>query len=335
MQNGEHFKKLVNSLITKDAKYNNELNIFLKYLINNEIIDNCFDLSIGDINKYFNSLINVKIGSPSALNAHIAALSSLFEYLMNEKFDFRSLHGYINTNDFRNKYLEKLDTGSKKEIIPKDILIDVLNKMDNYYKKHINKPNNKFYHFLVGRLYIELSLLLPLKPCDMAKLQIGNIMDENFCGIEYNKIFVKIPKSVKCNVLETIEYAEKHYQIKYYTNVALFEFLYAAVNMQPKSSVISDDLKKLHKVIGATEMLKTYKSGTKNISQYPVESYKKTAIFEMLNNGVNIVYLKQLTGLDFNSLISDYDLEDLKANVDIKSQNINSGIVNSTYFSFL
>lgn len=78
-----------------------------------------------------------------------------------------------------------MDTGSRKEIIPKDILIDVLNKMDYYYKEHINNnPNSKFYHFLVARLYIELSLLLPLKPCDMAKLQIGNIKDEHFCSIE-------------------------------------------------------------------------------------------------------------------------------------------------------
>lgn len=99
-------------------------------MVNNGLIDNCFDLSTRDMDKYFESLINVKIGSPSALNAHIAALTSLFEYLIDEKFDFRSLHGYINMNNFRNKYLRKIDAGSKKEIIPKNILIDVLNRID-------------------------------------------------------------------------------------------------------------------------------------------------------------------------------------------------------------
>lgn len=336
MKNGEHFKELVNKLIETDSKYDNELNIFVNYLVNNGLIDNCFDLSTRDMDKYFESLINVKIGSPSALNAHIAALTSLFEYLIDEKFDFRSLHGYINMNNFRNKYLRKIDAGSQKEIIPKNILIDVLNRIDNYYNEHkADKANNKFYHFLIGRLYVKLSLLIPLKPNDMAKLQIGDIKDKNFSEIQYNEIFVKIPKSVKCDILETIEYAEKHYQMKYYEDVALFEFLYKAVNMKPQSSTISEELKKLHKIIGATEMLRTYKSGTKNMLQYPVESYKKTAIFEMLNNGVNIVYLKQLTGLDIGTLISDCDLEDLKSNIDIKSQNINNGIINSTYFSFL
>lgn len=31
----------------------------------------------------------------------------------------------------------------------------------------------------------------------------------------------------------------------------------------------------------------------------------------MLSNGVNIVYLKQLTGLDINTLLADYDLEEI------------------------
>lgn len=170
--------------------YDNQLKILVKYLDEHELLEKCFDLSTRDIDMYFETLINVKIGSPGALNVHIAALSSLFEYLMNQNFDFRSLHGYINTNEFRNKYLTKIDAGSKKEVIPNDILVNVLNKIDKYYQ-------------------------------------------------------------------------------------------------------------------------------------------------EKLNNEVNIVYLKQLTGLDISTLISDYNLEDLKANIDIKSHNINSGIVNSAYYPFL
>lgn len=239
------------------------------------MLEKCFDLSTRDIDMYFETLINVKIGSPGALNVHIAALSSLFEYLMNQNFDFRSLHGYINTNEFRNKYLTKIDAGSKKGVIPNDILVSVLNKIDKYYQENkTDKTNNKYYHFLVAKLYVYLSLLIPLKPIDMAKLKIGNIKDEHFEAVEYNAISIKIPKSVKNNILETIDYAEVHYQVEYNKDMALFEFLYGAVGMQPKSSTISEALKKLHKTIGATEMLKTYKSGTKNVSQYPVESYK-------------------------------------------------------------
>ena len=146
MRNEEHFKELVNKLNNIDRKYDNELNVFVNYLVSNDLIDRCFDLTPYDMDKYFESLINVKIGSSSSLNRHIAALSALFEYLYSEKLGFRSLHGYINMNDFRNKYLVKLDAGSKKEIIPKDILIDVLNKIDTYYQEHkTDKENSKFY----------------------------------------------------------------------------------------------------------------------------------------------------------------------------------------------
>lgn len=100
-------------------------------------------------------------------------------------------------------------------------------------------------------------------------------------------------------------------------------------------STITAELQKLYKELKMYELLETYKSGTKNVSLYPLESYKKTAIYEMLNNGINIVYLKQLTGLEISTLLADYDLEMIKSDIDVKSYNINSCIVNSSYFTYL
>lgn len=112
MNTGKTFKRLVKQLIKEDDKYDNELNAFVEYLEQNDLLDKCFDLSISDINRYFDALVGVRIGAPSALNAHIAALSSLFQYLMmKEKYNFRELHGYINMASFRTTYLEKIDTG--------------------------------------------------------------------------------------------------------------------------------------------------------------------------------------------------------------------------------
>lgn len=90
--------------------------LFVEYLDKNNLLDKCFDLSVDDINKYFDSLIGIRIGASSALNAHIAALSSLFQYLMKENYNFRDLHGYINMTTFRTMYLEKLDIGTKKQL---------------------------------------------------------------------------------------------------------------------------------------------------------------------------------------------------------------------------
>lgn len=336
MSNGENFKMLVNNLIQKDAKYDNELNVFVNYLQKHNILDNCFDLTTRDIDKYFDSLINVKIGTPSALNTHIAALSGLFEYLISEKFNFRALNGHINSISFKNKYLERLDSGSTKMVIPTDILVDILYRTDEFLLNYkFDKDNEKYYHFLIARLYIKLSLLIPLKPGILLSLKLGDIKNKNFSEVVYNGISIKIPKSVKGDIIEIVDYAEKHYEITYNDSLAIFEFLYKAINKRAVPSQITGELNKLYKAIDAKEMLKTNKSGLKNLSIYSVESYKKTAIFEMLSNGVNIVYLKQLTGLDINTLLADYDLEELKANMDMKSYNINSGLAYSSYYTFL
>lgn len=56
------------------------------------------------------------MGVSSTLNAYIAALSCLFEYLMREKYNFRDLLGYIGSAEFRKKYLDKLENESQKKL---------------------------------------------------------------------------------------------------------------------------------------------------------------------------------------------------------------------------
>ena len=49
MNTGKTFKRLVKQLIKEDDKYDNELNAFVEYLEQNDLLDKCFDLSISDI----------------------------------------------------------------------------------------------------------------------------------------------------------------------------------------------------------------------------------------------------------------------------------------------
>lgn len=57
------------------------------------------------------------------------------------------------------------------------------------------------------------------------------------------------------------------------------------------------------------EMLKQRTNGKKLQYIYPAESYKETAILEMLNNGVNVLYLRKPTGLDIKLLLSNLILK--------------------------
>lgn len=335
METGREFVRLLNKMLSEDPQYDNELNTFLQYLKRENLLDKCFDLSLHDIDEFFDSLIGVKMGVLSTLHIYIAALSSFFEYLLKENHNFRNLLGYIGSAKFKEKYINKLEEGSQKKIIPIDILQKLLGKMDCYFSQQNKKSTDKRYHLLIARVYIELSLIIPIKPGDLLKLKVGKIKNITVREIVYNHISVKLPKTVRTHIIEIIDIAEAHYHAKYSEEEELFVFLYKAIGKKVNPSTITGELQKLYRELEMDELLQTYKSGTKNISFYPLESYKKTAIFEMLNNGVNIVYLKQLTGLELNALLADYNLEMMKSDVDMKSYNINSGIVNTAYFTYL
>lgn len=326
---------LLNNLLRENQQYDTELKNFLDYLKQRDLLNKCFDLSLYDIDQFFDSLVGIKMGVSSTLNAYIAALSCLFEYLMREKYNFRDLLGYIGSAEFRKKYLDKLENGSQKKIIPMDILQKLLYKMDYYFSKDHGKSQDKIYHLLIARVYIELSLIIPLKPSDLLEIKVGELRNETVRTIVHNSISIQLPKSVRTHIIESIDFAEKQYDAKYSEKDSLFIFLYNAIGKKVNPSTITAELQKLYKELKMDELLETYKSGTKNVSLYPLESYKKTAIYEMLNNGINIVYLKQLTGLEISTLLADYDLEMIKSDIDVKSYNINSCIVNSSYFTYL
>lgn len=116
METGKEFTRLLNNLLRENQQYDTELKNFLDYLKQRDLLNKCFDLSLYDIDQFFDSLVGIKMGVSSTLNAYIAALSCLFEYLMREKYNFRDLLGYIGSAEFRKKYLDKLENGSQKKL---------------------------------------------------------------------------------------------------------------------------------------------------------------------------------------------------------------------------
>lgn len=101
METGKEFTRLLNNLLRENQQYDTELKNFLDYLKQRDLLNKCFDLSLYDIDQFFDSLVGIKMGVSSTLNAYIAALSCLFEYLCREKYNFRDLLGYIGSAEFR------------------------------------------------------------------------------------------------------------------------------------------------------------------------------------------------------------------------------------------
>lgn len=341
MNNGQRFIALVEELIQKDSKYSNELKNFILYLNDRMIIDKAFDLTIYDIDNYFIYSSDSKIGALPTLVSHISALKALFEYLIDQKLGFRDLLAHISTSSFKDNLSKLVDESFKKGIIPSSLLNSTLYKMDMYIDENIYKEfkgtndKKRFYEVMIASLYAKLSLILPIKVNEMIKLKLGNIKDSNARYIIHNGISVKINNGLRNQIIKTIKYAENTYKKYYSDDDSIFEYLYKAVNQKASTTTIGASFTKAYEELDVKEMLKQRLVGKKYQYVYPSESYKTTAILELLNNGVNIVYLKKLTGLEMDALLSNYDFNKPVEYVDIESANINNSLINTNYYSYL
>ena len=74
-------------------------------------------------------------------------------------------------------------------------------------------------------MYIELSLIIPLKPSDLLEIKVGELRYETVRTIVHNSISIQLPKSVRTHIIESIDFAEKQYDAKYSEKDSLFIFL--------------------------------------------------------------------------------------------------------------
>lgn len=341
MNNKINFKNLLNDMLSKDDKYSNELTIFHNYLIEHELIDRVFDLTINEIDDYFDSLYTGKVGFKATLTTHISALKALFNHLISNNYNFRSLLAHISTKHFRMQAEERVKDGVKKGIIPMELLKSTLYKMDEYIIINSNKEftgiqeERRYYYVMLACLYAKLSLLIPIKAKEMLIKSIGDIKNSTIRHIEHQGIIINIPNGLRQQIIKTIEYAEEIYKITYSPEQPLFEFLFKAIVTKVTTSSLATAFEKAYEEVGEYKMLEKCPNEIKDKYTYPAESYKSTAICELLKNGVDLLYLHQLTGLDHNSLLANYDENVIHGLVDIKSKNINSSIINSGYFTYI
>ena len=69
METGKEFTRLLNNLLRENQQYDTELKNFLDYLKQRNLLNKCFDLSLYDIDQFFDSLVGIKMGVSSTLNA--------------------------------------------------------------------------------------------------------------------------------------------------------------------------------------------------------------------------------------------------------------------------
>lgn len=237
--------------------------------------------------------------------------------------------------------MNKVEKTKKKIILPPDLLLKLLTSLDAYIAnfedifKKIEVREPIYFEMLIVRLFIKLSLILPLRTSQMLTATLSNIQNSTNRSLTYNGVNVKIPNNLRKEIFHTLDYALRRYNKTYNTNHGLFVFLYSCLNMDAKPSVINLTLPKIYKELNIPELLEQKFGGKKRTYIYPAECYKMTAISNMLESGVNILYLAQLTGLDIRTLVAPFDIHNKIIPFDNVSIDINKSLITCDYYEYL
>jgi len=342
MTNKERYHDLVSKLLAENKTYQNEIGLFNQFLKNRLLEERVFNLNQSNIDDYFNSSLVDKIGGETTLTTHISALKQLFSYLNSNQINsFNDLFAYISNGDFKQKLSEKLVRSSNKEIINCSLLCSTIQKIDNYIHANIDRKfrlkteKNNFFGMMISIVFIKLNLLLPLRPTDLLNIDLGSIQLDDVRMITCNNVDLKLPNSLRKQIIQIIEYSQNEYHQTYDAKEPIFYFLFRCIGREASTPYLSKCLTRTYEILGIDELLVRKEGGQKDKFVYPAESYKNTAILNLLNAGTNIVYLAKLTGLDIGTLASYYNFEDEVEKRDVISDDINKGIALTDYYTYI
>lgn len=341
MNNSEQFDTLIREYIKNDEKYELQIRSFKSFLERNGLIELAFSLRRHHVESFFLDSLDSKIGTESQVISHISALKALFNFLIQSHYDYDELLGYISTDAFRADMISRVDEIKNKKMLSIELLARVLCRIDDYiyyenqYKTNGHRKDQLYFEMMISRIYIKLSLIIPLKTSQMLSVCIGDIRKANVRTINYNGVIVKVPSGLRKEIIDTIDYAEKKYGRKYNSEEGLFTYLYGCIDKKIEPSTINQTLPRIYKALGIPEMLERSEGGKKSNFVYPAECYKITAISCLMESGANIVYLKKLTGLDTKTLLSEFDYEKVIDRKDSISASINSSIIQCDYYEYL
>lgn len=203
----------------------------------------------------------------------------MFNYLIDNNQKFSDLNGYISNPAFKEKYYHKVDEVRNKDVLPIEMINKVLKTMDSYILNKNDFKNNSeeaaYLHVLIARLFIKISLLLPLKTSQILDIQLGDVYNDDWRELRYNKVNVKIPNNLRKDILISLEYIEKKFDKKYTETCKVFELLYSCEGKKNTTDSINLTFPRIYKRLQLKEMLETTLNGKKINYIYPAESYKK------------------------------------------------------------
>ena len=138
----------------------------------------------------------------------------------------------INYENYKNEIFVycDLEEGSERKVFSSEIIKEILTKLDLDLEKPIEQLTKKreagrFYQRQVLRLFIKLTLIAPAKKSVICNLQFLDF-GEDFRTVRINKTNVRIPNSLRGNLLTAMDIARKTRKIEPKKNDKLLNYVF-------------------------------------------------------------------------------------------------------------
>jgi len=314
------------------TKYENHVNKFIEYLrrINKLNTPAKIDLSdVKDCVKYYADI--GKINYRASMDSHIVSVKSFYEYLR-EHGKANDIFTQMNYENYKNEIFDycNLEEGSEREIFSPETIKEILTKLDFDLEKSPEQLTKKreterFYQRQILRLYIKLTLIAPAKKSVICNLSLGDF-SEDFRTVIVNKTTIRIPNSLRSNLLVSINLAQEVRKDRPKRNDKILNYIFKGnfTNMALNRWFCT-----FLKEYGILDI-----DGTKY--SYELEPIMKSAIKFMVERMVSPAAISKISGIKIAALESTYytNIENYSYTETI-DDTINWEIAKNDYYNYI
>lgn len=263
---------------------------------------------------YQNKLGNIR--TIPSMNNHLEVIKAFYNFLKKKKFHNNIFDNISDYNEFKLDIIREYNLVPKVDrlALPKDVLIKLL----KYFEDNIFEVDNSY---MLIKLFVKINLIVPTKRNKLANLTFRDF-DNDFRWVKINGIKIKIPNSLRHDILRALE---KECKNNYKKDDLFFETLY---DRTYSDNVFNNPLYKVLVDIDYIEVSKSEKS-----QSYSVECIMNRAILDLIENNVNPLLVAKINGVSLGTI--EKKVQKLNVNIINSDDLLNDAISSLEYYQYL
>ena len=318
--------------LKEENRYRNHVVKYINYITSISKADKPTNITIEDVVGsigYYNHL--GKINTEKSMENHLESVKAFYKYLVGKSYTLDVFSSISDYQEFKARIIEQfnLKEVKERESFEDGIIREILERLDYYFETNLLKDlksinvTKRFFHYLVLRIFIKLTLVAPAKKgviCNLKKCDF----DSDFRSLSVNGVNIVIPNSLRRDLRNSIEYVKEFKSRGLSDEDYLFKFLDEDNFQNTDLNAWFCNFLKEYDIIDIPEEKSTYS----------VEAIMNTAIYNMVRNSVNPALIARINGTSISNLEKKYYKSEL-GQIDDIDKLINYAISKNDYYSYI